>query len=74
MLLTKLNAICEEVKCSLTDKKKSENPAPINAEQNKSLSVDAPKYFNDKDDTKSASKPEVPKEFAKKYRRGAKKS
>ena len=74
MWLPKLNAICEEVKWSLTDKKKSETTAPIKAEPNKSLSDDAPKYFNDKDDTKSAQKVETPKEFAKKFRRGAKKS
>ena len=74
MLLPKLNAICEEVKCSLMSKEKSQNPAPMKAEPNKSLTTDAPAYFNDKDDTKEEHTPQVPKEFARKFRRKEKKS
>lgn len=69
MLLPKLNAICEEVKCSLMSKEKSVNPAPQKAEPNKSLTKDAPSYFNDKDDTRTAQKTTVPREFARKFKR-----
>ena len=74
MLLPKLNAICEEVKCSLMSKEKSETTAPQKAEPHKSLTKDAPAYFNDKDDMREDRKVEVPKEFARKFKRKAKKS
>lgn len=72
MLLTKLNTLCEEVKCSLTKKSTSVDPAPQKAEPNQSLKDQT--YFNDKDDTRSAQKTEVPGEFARKYRKKARKS
>lgn len=72
MLLKKLNAICEEVKCSLTDKNKSVDPAPQQAAPNQSLNDK--EYFNDEDDTAKSQKVEVPSEFAKKYNRKSRKS
>ena len=74
MLLTKLNTLCEEVKSSLMSKEKSVDPAPQKAEPNQSLSKDAHSYFNDKDDTKTAQKVDVPKPFTRKYKHGQKKS
>ena len=74
MLLKKLNAICEEVKCELMSKEKSVITAPQKAAPNQSLSKDAPSLFNDKDDTAAAQKTEVPSEFARKYNKKARKS
>lgn len=68
MLLKKLNTIYEDVVIgSLTNKKKSVNPAPMKAEANKSLTTQAPTYFKKNDEeAKKEGASEVPDEIVDK--------
>ena len=70
-MLTKLNQLCDSIIAQMKGDK-SIDPAPQKAEPNKSLTDTS--SFNDKDDTAADQKVQVPNEFARKYKRKAKKS